>query len=87
MKISKRAFWDIDFEAIDWDSNQEFLIERIFARGSIDDIRSAISYYGEDKVKNIITQSESIPESVYYLSKAIFNLNSDQYKCKSITKR
>jgi len=37
--FNKRIFWDVDFESIDYDAKANFVIERVFERGDVDDIR------------------------------------------------
>ncbi|HSK12358.1 MAG TPA: hypothetical protein VK907_04035 [Phnomibacter sp.] len=36
----KRIFWDVDFDKIDYDLRANFVIERGFERGDVDDIRN-----------------------------------------------
>jgi len=39
-QISKRAFWDIDYNSIEWDNQQyrQYLLIKIFNHGTVDDI-------------------------------------------------
>ncbi len=37
--FDRRIFWDVDFEKIDYDGRAAFVIERVFERGDVDDIR------------------------------------------------
>ena len=38
--FNKRIFWDVDFEKIDYDAKANFVIERVFERGDVQDIRN-----------------------------------------------
>ena len=38
--FEKRIFWDVNFENIDYDAKYRFVIERVFERGDVDDIRN-----------------------------------------------
>ena len=37
--FNKRIFWDVNFEQIDYDAKANFVIERVFERGDVEDIR------------------------------------------------
>jgi hypothetical protein len=37
--FNKRIFWDVNFEQIDYDNKANFVIERVFERGDVEDIR------------------------------------------------
>ncbi len=41
----KRIFWDIDPEKLDYKLRANFIIERVFERGDVEDIRQCRRYY------------------------------------------
>ncbi|MEI9910863.1 MAG: hypothetical protein WDO71_15050 [Bacteroidota bacterium] len=52
--FDKRIFWDVNFDALDYDGKASFIIERVFERGDVEDIRQCRRYYGDEKVSGII---------------------------------
>ena len=46
--FNKRIFWDVVFENINYDTKANFVIERIFERGDVEDIRNCRRYYGDE---------------------------------------
>lgn len=44
--LNKRMFWDVDFEQIDFNNRHRFVIERVFERGDVEDIRELRRFYG-----------------------------------------
>jgi hypothetical protein len=38
--FNKRIFWDVVFEKINYDTKANFVIERVFERGDVEDIRN-----------------------------------------------
>lgn len=48
--FKKTLFWDVNFELIDYDKKASFVIERIFERGDVQDIRNCRRYYGDEKI-------------------------------------
>lgn len=85
--ISRRAFWDIDYNNIEWDNQdyRQYLLIKIFNHGTIEDIQNAIRYYGKELVIAELTSAEKLPETVYYLALSIFQLKPTDFQC-SITK-
>ena len=47
--FNKRIFWDVNYDTIDYDIYAAFLIERVFERGDVPDIRECRRYYGDEK--------------------------------------
>ena len=45
--ISKTAFWDVNFEEIDFEKNTRDVINRILMNGKLADWKEINSYYGE----------------------------------------
>ncbi len=37
--FNKRIFWDVNFDKMDYDAKANFVIERVFERGDVEDIR------------------------------------------------
>ncbi|MGA0558628.1 DUF6922 domain-containing protein [Larkinella sp. VNQ87] len=44
--LSSTAFWDIDFQKIDFDEKARFVIEKVLNYGLWDDIKEVFRYYG-----------------------------------------
>jgi len=42
--FNKRISWDVNFEQIDYDAKANFVIERFFERGDVEDIRQCRRY-------------------------------------------
>lgn len=60
--FNKRIFWDVNFEKLDYDLRANFVIERVFERGDVDDIRQCRRYYGDEKV------TEALLKAKFYLN-------------------
>ncbi len=84
--VSKRAFWDIDFNTIDWEHNTQYLIIRVIERGKLQDIIELIKFYGKERIKDELKSASRLPIRTYNFAKTYFSLNSDDFRC-SISKR
>lgn len=84
-KISKRAFWDTNFELIDWEASSTYLTIRIIERGTFNDLIEIIRFYGKDRIKKELTAEKILPERTFYFILTFFKLKKDNLKC-SISK-
>ena len=79
--FQKRIFWDVNFEALDYDKKSSFVIERVFERGDVEDIRQCRRYYGDHKITSVLTVAKWLSIQTIYLASAIFNNQLTDYKC------
>jgi hypothetical protein len=47
--LSKQAFWDVDFDSLDYQKEANWIIERVFEWGKLSDLKILIRYYGNKK--------------------------------------
>ena len=81
-QISKRTFWDVDISEHDFNYSNDWVITRVFDRGTLDEVFSIINYYGYDFVKNaLVTTQDNLPNHTILLARAIFKLNYSDFKC------
>ena len=79
--ISKAAFWDVNFEEIDFDKNQIFIIDKVFNYGKFSDQLEIIRYYGVENIKKIITQVSYFRKEVFAFLSSYFQINPKYFKC------
>lgn len=79
--FNKRIFWDVDFEKIDYDAKANFVIERVFERGDVEDIRNCRRYYGDEKISKALLNAKFLPETRIYLASAVINKPLTQFRC------
>jgi hypothetical protein len=79
--LHKRIFWDTDFDKINYDKSYRSVIERVFERGDVEDIRTVRRYYGDEQVKKVLVECKYLPEIKIYLAAAIFNEQPENFKC------
>ncbi|MGK2864951.1 MAG: DUF6922 domain-containing protein [Chitinophagaceae bacterium] len=79
--FNKRIFWDVVFENINYDTKANFVIERVFERGDVDDIRNCRRYYGDEKVTEALLNAKFLPEYTMYLASAVINKPLNEFRC------
>jgi hypothetical protein len=79
--LEKKIFWDVDFAKIDYDKYPAWVIERVFERGDVDDIRQVRSYYGDEKVIASLTKAKWLRYDIFVFCKNLFNLKANDFRC------
>lgn len=79
--FNKRIFWDVVFENIDYDAKANFVIERVFERGDVEDIRNCRRYYGDEKVTSALLNAKFLPEHTMYLASAVIDRPLTDFRC------
>jgi hypothetical protein len=79
--FNKRIFWDVNFEDLDYELRSNFVIERVFERGDVDDIRQCRRFYGDERVSNALLNAKFLPEHRIYLASAILDKPLSDFRC------
>lgn len=80
-KFNKRIFWDVNFEALDYDKRPKFVIERVFERGDVEDYRECYKYYNEDFIRDVILNARFLPEHAMYLAAVVIDQPVTELRC------
>ncbi len=79
--FNRRIFWDVDYEALDYNNKAAFIIERVFERGDVPDIRACRRYYGDEKIREVLTNAKWLSLQTIYFACALLNNELTDYKC------
>ena len=82
--FEKRIFWDIDFEKLDYDAKANFVIERVFERGDVEDIRQCRCYYGDEKITEVLLNTRFLPEHRIHLASAVIGKPLEEFRCYTL---
>lgn len=82
--LHRRIFWDVDFEKIDYEAKASFVIERVFERGDVDDIRNCRRYYGDKKVTEVLLGAKFLSEVTLYLASAVIDRPLNDFRCYTL---
>lgn len=82
--FNKRIFWDVDYERLDYNERAAFVIERVFNRGDVEDVRQCRRYYGDDKIKQILLSTKFIADHRLHLISAIIDEPLSAFRCYSL---
>lgn len=79
--FSNRIFWDVDHEKMDYTQKASFIIERVFERGDVEDIRMCRRFYGDEKITEVLLNAKYLPERKLYLASAVINKPINLFRC------
>ncbi|HPR33648.1 MAG TPA: hypothetical protein PLK12_16220 [Prolixibacteraceae bacterium] len=82
--FDKRIFWGVDFEKIDYDAKANFVIERVFERGDVEDIRQCRRYYGDEKVRLALLNAKYLPLHTIHFASAVINEPVEEFRCYTL---
>lgn len=80
-RISKNAFWDVDFEQIDFETKSLFVMEKVLNYGLWTDIVELIKFYGEQRIKDEIVKAPYLYKEVLNFICFYFNLSPKDFQC------
>ena len=78
---NNRIFWDVDYTKLDFEMKYSFIIERVFERGDVEDIRMCRRFYGDEKIGNVLLNAKWLMPHTIYLAAALFNNEPQDYRC------
>lgn len=76
----------MDFDKLDYDSKASFIIERVFERGDVEDIRQCRRYYGDEKVREALLNAKFLMERSMHLASAVVNEPLERFRCYHLRK-
>ena len=80
-KLSKRAFWDVEMESINWDDHRAFILERIMQYGTMDDWKIIRKVLDLKDLKHAATQANDLDDfSLSFLS-LFLKIPREQFRC------
>ncbi|MBX2971580.1 MAG: hypothetical protein KF797_00610 [Flavobacteriales bacterium] len=82
--LARRIFWDVDFDKLDYDGKAGFIIERVFERGDVEDIRQCRRYYGDEKVMGALLSARSLKLDTLHFVSALFKKPLEAFRCYAL---
>ncbi len=79
--FDKRIFWDVDFEKLNYQDKASFIIERVFDRGDVEDIRQCRRYYGVEKIREVLLNAKFLSLGRIHLASAVIEEPLNAFRC------
>ena len=79
--ISKKAFWDISFEEIDFEKSSLFVMEKVFNYGNWNDQVAIMKYYKLPRIRRDIVHASYLRKPVLCFLCTILQLKKTDFSC------
>ena len=79
--FNKRIFREVDFEKIAYGNRANFVMEKVFDWGEVDDIPDCRQHYSEMKVSEALLNAKFLPETTMHLATADINKPLKYFRC------
>ena len=79
--ISRRVFWDVDFDTLDYERDRRFIIDKVMNYGLWDDFVEVMRYYGKDVVREEIVQLPYLKKDVLNFLCFYLELQPSDFQC------
>lgn len=81
IKLSNRAFWDVDMSKLDYEKQADAIIVRVFERGSWEDILEVSAYYKRERIIKALTNAHYLMGKTIEFASKIFKISPSSFKC------
>ncbi len=66
---------------MDVKTKSSFIIERVFTRGDVEDIRMCRRFYGDEKISAALLNAKFLPVRKLYLASAVIDKPIEDFRC------
>ncbi len=79
--FSQHLFWDIDRDKFNFEKNKRLIIERVFTRGEIADIKKLIIHYGLNTIKQEIVKAGFLDKKTLNWASLFLDIPKTNFRC------
>ena len=79
--LNKHLFWDTNINSIDLDKHKQAIIERVNERGSWNEFKEMLEFYGRDIVIESVKKVRYFSDKTMYLISGYFNIPLGDLRC------
>ena len=81
LPIRKELFWDVDMNRFDEDSHARLVVERVFSYGTVDEFKTVWSYYGKEKIIDMIIKAGYLDKKTLSFASWFLNIPKEKFRC------
>ena len=80
-QLSAYLFWDITLSSLDPDKHESYIVDRVISMGTMDDFIKIKSYYGPQKISDILKELRYLDDKALHFSSVYFNIPLSEFRC------
>ena len=82
-ELSPHLFWDVRQEDVDPDKHAEWLSQRVLEYGDWPDWQALVSYFGKERLGQIVTGIRSLHPKALAFCRIWFDLPDSAFRCST----
>ena len=79
--VSKKAFWDVSFDKLDFEKSSLFVMQKVFNYGSWDDQVAIMKFYSLHRIRKEIVDASYLRQPVLSFLCTILQLQKTDFGC------
>ena len=80
-RLSKYLFWDSNVDMLDPNADRNLILERVFTRGTENDEKEAVHYYGRDLIKDTLPNIKYLDKKTLNYLSIVFGVPKEEFSC------
>jgi hypothetical protein len=81
LSLSPTLFWDTDASAFGLESHAKTIVERVILHGTWSEFKSILSYYGKDRIRDILVNLRYLDNRTLSFCSAYFLVPKPDFRC------
>jgi hypothetical protein len=81
MELSQHLFWDTDPSTLDYEKNARWLIERVYSRGRMSDVRKIQAYYGDERILKEMLETRYLDPQMLNFFSVVYDTPKEEFRC------
>ena len=81
--FSRNLFWDVNPEELDWIKNGPFIVERVFVRGGMNDVKIIMTKYTKARLTEILKGLRDLDNVTHNFCSHYFNIPKEEMHAPS----
>jgi hypothetical protein len=79
--LSPGLFWDTDSNALDWYTHARYVMERVLTRGTLEDWREIVRFYGVERIGTEVVQIRFLDRKTLSFCSVVLDIPKEQFRC------
>ena len=81
IRLRKSLFWDVPTNSLDLDKNKRMILERVFARGNIEEFRLVNGYYSREEIRETVKKISQLDKKTLHFISRTYQIKPGDFKC------
>lgn len=76
--FNKSLFWDVDVDKVNLQLQKDFIIQRVFLRGGMNDVKTVFSLYSRIEIIEALKKSRELDKVTHNFCSNYFNISKEE---------